>query len=52
MDTQLNNTRDSISGVNLDEETMNLTKYQQAYSAASRLVSVADQMLQDLLNIT
>ena len=52
MDTQLNNTRDSISGVNLDEETMNLTKYQQAYSAASRLVSVADQMFQDLLNIT
>jgi flagellar hook-associated protein 1 len=51
MDTQLNNTRDSISGVNLDEETINLMKYQQAFSAASRLVSVADQMLQDILNM-
>ena len=52
MDTQLNNTRDSISGVNLDEETINLTKYQQAYAAASELVNVANQMFQDLLNIT
>ena len=51
MDTQLNNTRDSISGVNLDEEMTDLMKYQHAYAAASRLVSVADEMLQDLLNM-
>ena len=51
MDTQLNNTRDSISGVNLDEEMTNLMKYQHAYAAASKLVSVTDEMLQDLLNM-
>jgi flagellar hook-associated protein 1 FlgK len=48
---QLNEIRDSMSGVNLDEETVNLIKYQHAFTAASKLVAVSDEMLQDLLNM-
>ena len=44
--------RDSVSGVNLDEEAANLIRYQQAYQAAAQVISVADQMFQVLLNAT
>ncbi|MDP9018489.1 MAG: flagellar hook-associated protein FlgK [Candidatus Eremiobacteraeota bacterium] len=37
--------RQSIGGINLDEETQNLVKYQQAYQAAARTINVLDQML-------
>ncbi|MFA6010852.1 MAG: flagellar hook-associated protein FlgK [Desulfobacteraceae bacterium] len=43
--------RDSVSAVSLDEEVINLTKYQTAYSAASKLLSIADEMLDTLLSI-
>ena len=43
--------RDSVSAVSLDEEVINLTKYQTAYSAASKLLSVVDEMLDELLSI-
>lgn len=43
--------RDSISAVSLDEEMTNLIKFQQAYAAASRLISVADEMLDTLLSV-
>ena len=39
----------SKSGVNLDEEAANLLKYQQAYQAAAKVMSVADEMFQTLL---
>lgn len=42
--------RDSVSGVNLDEEAANLMKMQQAYQASARLVSAADEMFQTLLD--
>ncbi|MEW6386762.1 MAG: flagellar hook-associated protein FlgK [Thermodesulfobacteriota bacterium] len=42
--------RDDVSGVSLDEELTNLIKYQRAYQAAARLVTVADEMFQTLLN--
>lgn len=45
------NRQASTSGVNLDEELMNLTTYQQAYSASARLLSVVDQLYQTLLQI-
>lgn len=45
-------TRDSISGVNLDEEAANLLKYQQAYQAAAQLIRVADTLFQTLLSAT
>lgn len=37
--------RQSIDGINLDEETQNLVKYQNAYSAAARTVNVLNSML-------
>jgi flagellar hook-associated protein 1 len=42
--------RSSVSGVSLEEEMTNLIGQQQAYSAAARLITIADQMMQDLLN--
>ena len=43
--------RDSISGVNVDEETMMLMIYQRMFQANSRFVSVVDQMMSMLLSI-
>ena len=44
--------RSSASGVNVDEEMVALISQQQAYQAAARLVSVADQMVQSLFTLT
>ena len=44
--------RTATSGVNVDEEMINLIASQQAYSAAAHLVTVADQMVQAILAIT
>lgn len=41
---------ESVSGVNLDEEAVNLLKFQEAYLASSRVISVANQLFQNLLN--
>ena len=41
----------SNSGVNLDEELMSLSSYQQAYSAGARMLTVLDQLYQTLLQI-
>jgi len=43
--------RESISGVNLDEETVNLITYQRAYQGAARYMTVVDEMLQTLLSL-
>jgi len=45
------NRRSSDSAVSLDEEMVNLVSHQTAYAAATRLFSVADEMLQDVLNM-
>ena len=42
----------SISGVNLDEEASDLLKFQAAYNAAARVVSVADELMNTLLDAT
>lgn len=39
----------AISGVSLDEEFVNLTKFQRAYEASARVLAVADELLQELL---
>lgn len=44
--------RDTVSGVNLDEEAANLMRYQQAYQATAQVISVANDMFQTLLNAT
>ncbi|MBW2266347.1 MAG: flagellar hook-associated protein FlgK [Deltaproteobacteria bacterium] len=46
---ELETMRDSISSVSLDEEMTQLMQYQHAYSAAAKLFSVADEMMQTLL---
>ena len=43
--------RESISGVNLDEEMVNLVKYQAAYTAAAKMISMGDDMLSTLMNM-
>ena len=48
---RLGDIRDSISAVSLDEEMTNLIKYQHAYQAASKLVTVSDEMLDTLLSM-
>ena len=44
-------TRDSISSVSLDEEMTNLIEAQQAFTAASRVVTTVDEMMQTILNM-
>lgn len=44
--------QEALSGVSLDEETVNLLKYQQAYEAAARVITAVDQMLETLINRT
>lgn len=46
---QAQSARDSISGVNLDEEAADMLRLQQAYQAASQLISTADNMFQTIL---
>lgn len=43
--------RESISGVSLDEEAVNLIAYQRAYQGAARYMNVVDEMLQTLLTL-
>ena len=47
-----NTAMSNISGVNLDEEAANLVRYQHAYQAAAKVISVANSLFQDLLNAT
>lgn len=41
----------SISGVSIDEESINLLNYQRQYQGAARFISVIDQLTQELLAI-
>jgi flagellar hook-associated protein 1 FlgK len=43
--------RQSVSGVSTDEELVALMRHQQAYVAATRVVSVVDEMMQSLLQM-
>ena len=49
--TQLENYRESISGVSLDEEMVSLIKYQHGYGAAARVITTVDEMITELLNM-
>ncbi len=49
LDEQLQLERESVSGVNLDEEAANLLKYQQAYQAAAQIIAIASENFQALL---
>ncbi len=45
----LNSQRNSVSGVNLDEEMASLMTFQRAYQASAHVVTTVDQMIQVLL---
>ena len=49
---QFTSQQQSISGVSLDEEMTNMIKFQQAYNAAARTLSVMDEMLTVLIERT
>ncbi|ROM93333.1 flagellar hook-associated protein FlgK [Pseudomonas brassicacearum] len=42
--------RDALSGVNLDEESGNLVKYQQYYTASSQIIKAAQETFSTLIN--
>lgn len=48
----LQQTQQSTSGVNLDQEATNLLQYQQAYQAAGKLMQIASQLFNTLLNVS
>lgn len=43
--------KESVTGVNLDEEMADILKYQHLYQAAAKLISVCDEMMQTLLSV-
>jgi len=48
---QLQNQRESVSGVSLDEEVAKLMQFQHAYEASARYLSTAMQMMQILVDL-
>jgi flagellar hook-associated protein 1 FlgK len=49
--TQADAQRSTVEGVNLDQELVNLTIYQQSYNACSRLVQASSDMFNTLLQM-
>jgi len=47
---ELKGLKDSISGVNIDEELSQMIKFQHGYAAASRYISQVNQMLDTIIN--
>jgi flagellar hook-associated protein 1 FlgK len=48
--TSLRAQRESSNGVSIDEEMVELVKFQHSYDAAARVISIADEMLNTLIN--
>ena len=48
--TAIDNQRQSVSGVSLDEEMTNLVTYQRGYQASARMMQAIDSMLQTLIS--
>ncbi|MDY6949945.1 MAG: flagellar hook-associated protein FlgK [Thermodesulfobacteriota bacterium] len=49
MVTRLDSYRESVSGVSLDEEMLNLIKFQHAYEAAARLITTVDELMETII---
>lgn len=49
---QVSNWRQSVSGVNMDEEMTNMIRFQKGYNAAARVLTTMDEMLDKLINGT
>jgi flagellar hook-associated protein 1 FlgK len=50
--TAINDQRQSVSGVSLDEEMTNLISFQRGYQASARTITAMDEMLDTLINHT
>jgi flagellar hook-associated protein 1 FlgK len=48
---ELEKKRDAVSGVSLDEEAANLIRFQRAYEAGARMIRVADELLETIINL-
>jgi flagellar hook-associated protein 1 len=48
---QLQNQRGAVSGVSLDEEAVNLIRFQSAYAASANIVSVVNELLATTLGM-
>jgi len=48
---QVTSLRESVSGVNLDEELTRLLEFQRAFEASARLIATADELFQTVLNL-
>ena len=46
---QAQESQQSLAGVNLDEEAANLIRYQQAYQASSKVMSIASKLFDEVL---
>jgi flagellar hook-associated protein 1 FlgK len=48
---QLQNLRDGYSGVNLDEEMIDLVQFQRGYQSSAKFLSTIDEMMNSLLQL-
>jgi flagellar hook-associated protein 1 FlgK len=48
---ELQNRRDSVSGVSLDEEAINLVRFQRSFEAGAKMMKVTDELLETLINL-
>jgi flagellar hook-associated protein 1 len=49
--TEADSRRQSVEGVNIDEELVRLTTYQQAFNASARMVQAAKELFDVLTNM-
>ena len=47
---QIENQRQSVAGVNLDEELSNMLQYQRSFNAAARVMTTLDEMMNQIVN--
>ncbi|MBM7615368.1 flagellar hook-associated protein FlgK [Alkaliphilus hydrothermalis] len=47
---QVDNQRQAISGVSIDEEMSNMVRFQHAYNASARMITTMDEMLDVVIN--
>ncbi len=48
---QLKNQRDAVTGVSMDEEMTQMVQYQQAYSAAAKMITTVDKMMNTVIQM-
>jgi flagellar hook-associated protein 1 FlgK len=48
--TQIENSRQAVEGVSLDEEMANMIRFQHAYEAAARVITTMDEVMATIIN--